>query len=51
MAVSSLPATTTPPGAQSAGVGIVPTKFQLPTMPAVADGGQLFDNRMEATKL
>jgi hypothetical protein len=51
MAVSSLPATTTPPATQSAGVGIIPTKFQLPTMPAVADGGQLFDNRMEATKL
>lgn len=52
MSVSSLPATTTPPATQSAGVGgIIPTKFQIPAMPAVADGGQLFDNRMEATKL
>lgn len=52
MSVSSLPATKTPPATQSAGVGgIIPTKFQIPAMPAVADGGQLFDNRMEATKL
>jgi hypothetical protein len=52
MSVSSLPATTTPPATQSAGVGgIVPTNFQIPAMPAVHDGGQLFDNRMEATKL
>jgi hypothetical protein len=52
MSVSSLPATTTPPATQSAGVGgIIPTKFQIPAMPAVANGGQLFDNRMEATKL
>lgn len=53
MAVSSLPSTTTPPATQAAanGVGIVPTKFQLPSMPAQANGSQLFDNRMESTKL
>ena len=51
MSVSALPSTTTPPNTQSAGVGIVPIDFKLPSMPAVAQGGDLFNNRMEATKL
>ena len=54
MSVSALPSTTTAPSTTShttqASGGIVPTSFKLPSMPAVASGGVLFDNRMEATK-
>jgi hypothetical protein len=55
MAVSALPSTTsapstTPPTAQSSG-GIVKPEFKLPAMPAAPSGIDLFNNRMDATKL
>ena len=54
MAVSALPSTTsapsTTPPTQSSG-GIVKPDFKLPVMPAVASGNDLFNTRMDATKL
>jgi len=55
MVVSALPSTTsapstTPQTAQSSG-GLVKPDFKIPTIPATASGGDLFDNRTAATKL